>query len=139
MEFSNSIGTNVHGIEVMALDNELFMSKNLPASEYCTMLLSTEDKTFEDLMNYLNIKNLVGFDQFGEDFLWQMYHKGDAYVHYFFTKDGTSEREYFLRLRDGKTIVHDAYGDIIKVSDQILDSPAKVEAYFFKADLASSK
>lgn len=133
MEFNDNIGTNIHGVEVGILDEYLFMAKELPVTGESTMILQTEDMTAEQLMNYLNIESFAEFDQFNEDFLWQMYRKEDAYVHYFLDdKERGREIEYHLSISNGRTIVENVTDESFQELYQMLDSVAKIEAHFLK-------
>lgn len=133
MEFNDNIGINAHGVEVGILDNYLFMAKELAVSGNSTMILQTEDMTSEELMNYLNIKSFAEFEQFTEDFLWQMYLKEDAYIHYFLEdEDRGGEIEYHLSIVDGKTIVENVTDEIFQELSLVLDSVPKIEAHFLK-------
>lgn len=133
MEFKDNIERNIHGLDIGILEACLFMAKELTVTDESTMILQTEDMTPEELMNYLSITSLSEFDQFDEDFLWQMYRKEDAYIHYFFdSEERGREIEYHLSLSDGKTIVQNITDDSIEELYNILDSTLKVESYFLE-------
>lgn len=124
------MAANSHGVDVGILGEYVFMAKELPVTGASTMILHTADMTSEEIMRYLNIQSFADFDQFNEEFLWQMYRKEDAYVHYFFdSEERENEIEYHLGISDGKTILKNITDDSIEELHQILDSAAKIEAH----------
>lgn len=134
MEFNDNMATNSHGVDVGILGECVFMAKELPVTGESTMILHTVDMTSEEIMSYLNIQSFADFDQFNEEFLWQMYQKADAYVHYFFdNEEKGNEIEYHLSLSDGKTILKNITDDSIEELNQILDSAAKIEAHLLNS------
>jgi thiol-disulfide isomerase/thioredoxin len=135
VEFTDHIGTNIHGLEVAAFDDFVYMYKILVSSEDSNIRIETVEMSFENLMNYLGIRNLVDFDRFGEDYLWQMYQKGDALIHCSVYDSFGYETLCSLRLSNGQTLVENEEDGSIEILDEIIDSPAKIEAYFFKSPL----
>lgn len=132
MEFNDDIKVNKHGLDIGILDSCHFMAKQLAVTGDSTMILSTEDMTTEELMEYLNITSSAEFDQFDEDFLWQMYRKEDAYIHYFLNNDGgfPAEIEFHICISCNKTIILNLTDDTDQEVYEVLDSVAKIEAYF---------
>lgn len=132
MEFNDDIETNRHGLDIGILESCLFMAKELAVTGESTMILHTKDMTPEELMEYLNITNLAEFDQFDEDFLWQMYRKEDAYINYYLAneEDTPVEVEYHISISGNKTIILNLTNNSVQEVNQVLDSVALIEAHF---------